>query len=141
MTRSIANGDFLEHAHVHGNLYGTSFESVRGVIAGGKHCLLDIDVEGVKTLKGGGSSRTDVGCLSVAYLFVAPPSLEVLEERLRGRGTESEESVRRRLGNALCELEYGMQEGHFDHVVVNDDIDRATKDFEEFVRGLFQIGA
>jgi guanylate kinase len=75
--------------------------------------------------------------LQPKYLFIAPPSLRALEERLWGRKSESTESFRRRIENARSELEYGLTAGNFDAVVVNDDLDAAVRDFERAVRLLY----
>merc|ERR1712185_298990 len=98
MEEMISNGDFIEHARVHSNLYGTSIAAVRAVSDQGKTCLLDIDVQGAELVK-----KTD---LCARFLFVAPPKFEELEKRLRGRGTETEEKVQLRLKNARSELAY-----------------------------------
>lgn len=66
--------------------------------------------------------------LEPIYVFVSPPSLEALESRLRGRGTEKEEDIVRRLGNAAKELEYGHGEGNFDLVLVNDDLEKSLQE-------------
>jgi len=79
-------GKFLEHAHVHGNIYGTSFEAVQRVTGADKVCILDVDVQGAEAVK-----RTQLGA---AFVFISPPSMEELERRLRGRGTETEEKAR-----------------------------------------------
>jgi len=86
---------------------------------------LDIEMEGVKQVK-----RTD---LHARFLFLSPPSLEVLEKRLRGRGTEDEDSLQKRLTQAKAEMAYAKEEGVHDKVVVNDDLDRAYKELEEWV--------
>ena len=82
----IQQGQFIENAEFSGNMYGTSKTAVEEVLARGRICILDIDVQGVKAVK-----ETD---LSPMYVFIQPPSLEVLEQRLRDRGTETEESLR-----------------------------------------------
>ena len=97
MDAAIARGEFLESAEVHGNLYGTSFEAVRSVSASGRVCILDIDVQGVASCRRAGF---DVG----AYVFVAPPSVSELEARLRGRGTEDEARIAKRVGAASHEI-------------------------------------
>ena len=79
-------GLFLEHAQVHGNLYGTTLAAIAAVRDGGKVCVLDLDVQGAESVK-----RASLGA---KFLFVAPPSMDELERRLRGRGTETEEKVR-----------------------------------------------
>jgi guanylate kinase len=71
--------------------------------------------------------------LNARFLFVAPPSVEELERRLRGRGTETEESIRKRVEQARVELEYAEREGSHDKVVVNDDLERAYKEMEEWI--------
>ncbi len=114
MKKEIDEGKFVEYAEVHGNYYGTSIEAVETVRSKGKICILDIDVQGVRNVK--------KSTLDAIYVFVAPPSMEELEKRLRGRGTESEEAVLKRLGNAKEELDYGMGEGNFDRVFTNDDL-------------------
>lgn len=83
---SRLTGKFLEHAHVHGNIYGTSFEAVQRVTGADKVCILDVDVQGAEAVK-----RTQLGA---AFVFISPPSMEELERRLRGRGTETEEKAR-----------------------------------------------
>ena len=78
-------------------------------------CILDIDVQGVRNVK--------KSSLDPRYVFIAPPSMDILESRLRSRGTEKEEDIVKRLGNAAAELEYGNTEGNMDKVFVNDDLD------------------
>ena len=73
--------------------------------------------------------------LNARYLFLSPPSLTVLEERLRGRGTETEESLQKRLAQAQRELEFSREEGVHDKVVVNDDLERAYREVERWVLG------
>lgn len=82
-------------------------------------------LQGVKQVK-----ATD---LNARFLFLAPPSIEELERRLRNRGTETEESIRRRVDQARKELEYAATEGSHDKVIVNDDLDRAYGEMEEWV--------
>eukprot|EP00775_Hariotina_reticulata_P012850 gene12850-12977_t len=98
MQPQVEGGMFLEHALVHGNMYGTSLAAVARVSAEGKHCVLDIDVQGAQQVR-----RSAVGDLSL-FIFIAPPSHEELERRLRNRGTESEEKVLQRLSNAEAEI-------------------------------------
>ena len=113
--QEIEEGKFVEYANVHGNYYGTSVAAVERVRSEGKICILDIDVQGVRNVK--------KSTLDAIYLFIAPPSMEVLEQRLRGRGTETEEAVLKRLKNAQDELDYGLGDGNFDRVFTNDDLD------------------
>jgi guanylate kinase len=92
-------------------------------------------MQGVQRLK----RLTEQGKLQPRFVFIAPPSLEILEQRLKGRGTESWESLQRRIANARAELEYGLQEGNFDVVVINDDLEQAVKDFNDAVRRLYNL--
>jgi len=108
----IAKGEFIEHATVHTNKYGTTYAAVRSVQNQGKICILDIDIQGVQSVK-----KSNLDC---KYLFVMPPSVEELEKRLRGRGTEKEEKIQIRLKNALTEMEYGRSPGNFDAIITND---------------------
>ena len=89
MEADIADGKFLEHAHVHENIYGTSLAAVEAVATKGQVCVLDIDVQGAEIVK--------KSTLDALFVFIAPPSMEELEKRLRGRGTEKEESIQKRL--------------------------------------------
>jgi guanylate kinase len=129
----IRDGAFLEHAEVHGNYYGTSWSSLRDVQKGGKRCLLDIDVQGVQNIKTMESSEG----FRPKYIFIAPPSMESLKTRLIGRGTESEETLARRTANAQRELDYGLEPGNFDAIVVNRDLDLACEDFARRIEMLF----
>ena len=114
MEAMIQNSEFIEYAKVHSNYYGTSFQAVECVKSQGKICILDLDTQGVKSVKN--------SCLHCKYIFIAPPSIEVLEKRLRGRRTETEDKIRIRLENAKEELVYGSEEeGNFDLYVVNGD--------------------
>ncbi len=113
----IARGEFLECAEVHGNRYGTPAKAVEERIARGVDVILEIDVQGAREVR-----EKKPGSISV---FVAPPSSEVLEGRLRGRATEREEELRRRLEDAL---EESRKKDDFDYVIVNDDLDRAARE-------------
>ena len=113
--KEIDEGKFIEYANVHGNYYGTSVAAVESVSSTGKICILDIDVQGVRNVK--------KSSLDAIYIFIAPPSMEELEKRLRGRGTETEEAVLKRIKNAKGELEYGTDK-NFDRVFTNDDLDK-----------------
>jgi len=95
----VGEGKFIEYANVHGNMYGTSRDSVEAVINQGKVAILDIDVQGAKNVV---ASAAD---LDAYMVFVKPPSMAELERRLRNRGTETEASIQKRLGNASGELE------------------------------------
>ena len=118
MLQAIENGEFIENAVFSGNLYGTSKKAVETVSSSGRICVLDIDIQGVKSMK-----KTN---LNPIYIFVKPPSLSELEKRLRDRGTETDESLQKRLDTAKIELEYEKsEENAFDHVLINDNLDIA----------------
>lgn len=109
-------GEFAESAEVHGNLYGTLRSEVLKVLEGGRHVLMDIDVQGAVQF-------TRVFPQSVT-VFVLPPSAEVLLERLRMRQTESRQQLADRLQSALQELQ---SVDEYEYVVVNDDLDQALR--------------
>lgn len=92
--------------------------------AKGQVVVLDIEMEGVKQVK--------ASSIDARYVFVKPPSMEELEKRLRGRGTEKEESIQKRLAQAKKELEYAETGAH-DVVIVNEDLETAYKELEDFV--------
>ena len=117
--KAIDDDLFVEHAEVHGNYYGTSKQAIASLQEEQKITILDIDVQGVKCVKESG--------ISCRYVFIAPPSMGELEARLRGRGTETEEAIWKRLGNAASEMEYGTKKGNFDTIFVNHDVE-ATVD-------------
>ncbi|CAF0988783.1 unnamed protein product [Brachionus calyciflorus] len=118
MLQAIQNDEFLEHAEFSGNIYGTSKKSVEHVLSSGRICALDVDIQGVKSLKKSN--------LNPIYCFVKPPSLDALEKRLTDRGTETPESLKKRLDTAKIELDYAENEPNaFDYVIVNDDLDQA----------------
>src|SRR5262249_27094516 len=110
----IANGDFLEWAEVHGNLYGTSRRAVEETRSKGFDAILTIDIQGAAQAR-----KLFPDAISV---FIMPPSLDALAERLENRGTDTARDRRLRLDSALHEME---QYVNFDYVVINDDLDRA----------------
>ncbi|XP_054323227.1 guanylate kinase isoform X25 [Pongo pygmaeus] len=123
MQRDIAAGDFIEHAEFSGNLYGTSKAAVQAVQAMNRICVLDVDLQGVRNIK-----ATD---LRPIYISVQPPSLHVLEQRLRRRNTETEESLAKRLAAAQADMESSKEPGLFDVVIVNDSLDQAYAELKE----------
>lgn len=130
MNQAINNGDFIEHAEFSGNMYGTSKNAVQAVLDSGRSCILDIDTQGVRQVK-----NTD---LKPIYVFIKTPSIEDLEKRLRGRGTETEESLNKRLNTAKGELEYGATEGNFDKTIINDVSEKAYSELKEFILPLVE---
>ncbi|OJJ49519.1 hypothetical protein ASPZODRAFT_156633 [Penicilliopsis zonata CBS 506.65] len=121
----VAEKGFIEFAQFGDNLYGTSVQAVKNIAEKERICILDIEMEGVKQVK-----TTD---LNARFLFLAPPSLEELEARLRGRGTETEDQLAKRLAQAKNELEYARQPGAHDKTVVNDDLDTAYAELRDWI--------
>ncbi|TKA71484.1 hypothetical protein B0A55_06944 [Friedmanniomyces simplex] len=120
----VDENGFIEHAQFGSNLYGTSVQAVKDVAEKGQTCVLDIEMEGVKQVK-----KTD---LNARFLFLQPPSVEVLEKRLRGRGTDKEEAIQQRLKQADKEIEYAKTPGVHDKIIVNDELEKAWEEFEAF---------
>jgi len=128
----IKNGEFLEYAKVHGNLYGTLEDTVLYAMDEGNHVLLDIDVQGVAQI------RKSLIRLNLRHpirrgftdIFISPPSHEELEKRLRGRGTDEEKVIQERLDNAKIEMgcakEYSFQ-------IINDDLETAYHELKTVI--------
>jgi guanylate kinase len=110
-------GEFIEFAEVHGNMYGTLRRPMDEALEAGKVFLVEIDVQGALQLK-----SLEVPGI---YVFIAPPDMQVLRERLSGRGTESPEVLERRLQKAEDEC---RERERYDHVVVNDDLETAVEE-------------
>eukprot|EP01041_Mallomonas_annulata_P009056 gene9056-18759_t len=127
--QAISQNLFLEHAQVHGNIYGTSKGAVETILNSNRICLLDVDVLGVKKMR-----KLD---FSAKYVFIAPPSVEDLEARLRGRATESEEQMLVRLANAKEEIEYGYNHGNFDCIIVNKEVDQSVSQLSSYLEKWF----
>jgi guanylate kinase len=113
----IANGAFVEFAKVFGNGYGTAEATLRDTLAGGEDLLLEIDWQGARQVR-----RRLPRPVSV---FLIPPPLQALQQRLRGRGQDSEETIARRMTQARSELSHFDE---YDYLIVNDDFDRALSD-------------
>jgi len=116
-------GEFLEWAEVHGNFYGTSKSWLQGQMAAGRDMLLEIDWQGAQQVR-------EIFPEAVG-IFILPPSVVELERRLRGRGSDSEEVIQRRVAAALGEMRHV---GEFGFVIINDDLQRALDDLLAAVR-------
>lgn len=121
--READAGFFLEHAEVHGHSYGTPGKPVEEWLAAGRTPLLNLDVQGGRKVK--------EKIRDAVLVFLAPPSMEELERRLRGRNTEREEVIAERLRNAREELRHWI---HYDYQVVNDDLARAVEEVRAILR-------
>ena len=118
----IQKGEFLEHAEVFGNYYGTPKQKVLDKLAWSKDVLLEIDVQGAMQVKENYPESITI--------FVCPPSLTTLKHRLAGRGTESEESLNQRIAKALTEIEMLK---NYDYYIVNDELDDAVKNVKSII--------
>lgn len=118
----IANNEFLEWAEFSGNHYGTKKAFVEECLNNGENLILEIDTKGALNVK---------NIMPEAELiFIAPPSIEELEARLRGRHTETEEAIQKRLASIKLEMENSKK---FDHKVVNDTVENAVKQLEDII--------
>jgi guanylate kinase len=121
--RMVRDGELLEHAHYADNWYGTPRAAVEERLAAGTPVLLEIEIQGARQIR---AQSPDA-----RLVFLAPPSWEELERRLRGRGTEPEDVVRRRLDTARIEL---AAEDEFDEVIVNTSVPEAAERLVELIR-------
>ncbi|XP_073333273.1 guanylate kinase 1b [Pagrus major] len=130
MQEGIDNGDFIENAEFSGNMYGTSKAAIEDVRAQNLICILDVDIQGVRRIK-----ETD---LNPIYISIQPPSMEILEKRLRDRQTETEESLQKRLDAARIDMELSKEPGVFDVVIINDDLERAYEELKDILNDEIQ---
>lgn len=122
----IKQDSFVEWAKVHENYYGTSKKVIQDNIEKGTFVILDIDVQGADNVK---STFGD----DAYAIFISPPSLELLEERLRGRGTEDDDTVNVRMTNARSEM---LRKDDYDYLLVNDDLERSYDEFKTVIKAL-----
>jgi guanylate kinase len=120
--RQVAEGGFLEWAEFAGNLYGTPRQPVEAQLAAGRPVLLEIELEGARQVRRSFAAGFQI--------FVEPPSFEELERRIRGRGTDTEEAIARRLERARVELDAAPE---FDAVLVNGELDTALAELERLM--------
>lgn len=118
-----ARGEFLESAEVHGYRYGTSRSVIRDILDRGEDLLLEIDWQGAQQVR-----RLIPQAVGI---FILPPSIEELERRMRARGQDSEEVIRRRLANAREELAHA---GEFQYAIINNNFDAALQDLKAIIR-------
>lgn len=146
MEKMISDGEFLENTEFSSNLYGTRLEkrrqngnvwheqftfskkAVTDVTSTGRICLLDVDKQGVKNIR-----ATD---LKAVFIYVSPPSFEVLSQRLRARQTDSESAIEKRLNEAKESMEFSKEPGVYDHIILNDQLDDA---YQQLVKVLIQV--
>jgi guanylate kinase len=118
----IANNEFLEHARVFDNCYGTGVRTVQEALSNGEELLLEIDWQGARQVR----ARLPEAC----SIFILPPSRQALEQRLKGRSTDSDEVIQRRLRDAAEDLGHWTE---FDYVVINDRFEQAIEDLRAIV--------
>ena len=121
----------MEHTQFSGNYYGTSKQSIEDVRKSGRICLLDIDAKGVIAVK-------EMG-FQALFIFVQPPSLEALEIRLKNRGSETPESLKKRLDAAGAAMTLAAQPGVYDCIITNNDVDAAYKEFRQAIVHRFDL--
>ena len=114
-TQMLTQGMFIEHATVHGNMYGTSFLSIQNQLDSGLDVVLDIDIQGMASVKA--KSQFDI-----VSLFIIPPSLADLESRLRNRKLDTDFVIKQRLANSVIEIQ---QARTYDYILLNQDFDAA----------------
>lgn len=131
MLKDIENNKFIETTYYNGNYYGTSFESIREASKNGKICILEIDLKGCESI--------DKSEFDAKYIFIAPPSHEELENRLRQRNSETEENLLQRLEVAKEEIEAAYKGNLFDHIIVNDNLEETYKTLVEILVNYFKI--
>ena len=121
--KMVSEGRFLEWANVHGHLYGTRKDIVEETLRQGKDVLLEIDVQGASQVKG--------KMPEAVMIFIQPPSFEELVRRLQKRGTEGPEELKLRISNAKTEMSHADE---YEHMIINDKIEKAADDFIEIVK-------
>ncbi len=121
--KNINEGKFIEWAKVHGNYYGTLKKTIDDLLKNNKIVLLDIDVQGAQQIR---QIYPDS-----LFIFIMPPSLKILKERLVKRGTDNLDTILTRLKNAKKELQYLK---YYDYIVVNEDLEEASKDVFEIIK-------
>jgi len=133
----IKMGEFIEYAKVHGNYYGTLEDTVLYAMEEGNHVLLDIDVQGASQIRGSLVRLDPRHPIRRGFtdIFIAPPSLKELERRLRGRETDEEKVIQKRLENAKGEMEYASE---YAHQIVNDDLEQAFADLKATICSLLE---
>lgn len=120
--QQIASRRLAEWAVVHNNKYGTSLDAIESRVNHGINVILDIDSQGARQIK--------QHYHNAVFIFFVPPSMEILEQRLRGRGTDAPEVIQRRLSNALGEIK---ECSWYDYIVVNDDYEHALEKFSAII--------
>ena len=120
----VENSEFIEYATVFGNMYGTSRQHIQEQLLKGKDVILEIDWQGARQIR-----QLMADCRSV---YIVPPSTEALRERLTSRGKDDEETITRRMQEAISEMSHYVE---FDYLIINDDFDEARDNLTAIIRG------
>lgn len=126
----VKRGEFIEYADVFAHRYGTLKQEVLGRVRGGNSVILDIDVQGASQIRKTSESDPELKRCA-CFVLIGPPSLETLEQRLRGRASDSEEQIRLRLENARRELSFWKE---YDYLIINNDLDSAVSEMTDLIR-------
>lgn len=127
MFEMIEQDEFIEHTNFSGNYYGTSKQAIRDALDLNRNLILEVDIEGVKAL-------SSIKEIAPVFIFIKPPSKQLLFERLASRGSESLETLRRRLAKADEELEFASSGlVPFDLILINDDLDDTYRNLKHFL--------
>ncbi|GAB1606948.1 guanylate kinase-like isoform X1, partial [Argonauta hians] len=122
----MKKNEFLETASFSNNYYGTSKAAVKDIQETGRICIIEVEINGVKNIKQSG--------IEAKYLFIEPPSVDELENRLRKRASETPDTLKKRLNTAAAALEYARQPNVYDHIIINDDKDKAYAKLKEVLK-------
>jgi len=125
----IKSGNFIEFASYADNYYGTNKKGVKSIMEKGKICIMEIDLQGAEKIFTSGFQAN--------FIFILPPSVEALRDRLQGRGTENAEKIEKRLNIAIQEMEEAPKKNFFTAKIVNDDLDNAYGDLTDLIKTLY----
>lgn len=126
--KKIINDELIEYEEIFGNYYGTLKSTTDSILNNGKYLLFDVDVKGALSIKKHFPENS-------VLMFIAPPSMEILEHRLRNRNTESEEQLQKRLERSKDEMEYIQ---YFDYTIVNDELEPTLTEISEIISNEFE---
>jgi len=128
----VANSEFIEHAEVHGNFYGTLKSTVRESLSEGRDLIMDIDVQGASQIRAACAALPEDDPLHKNFvdIFIAPPSMNELRRRLCGRATDAEDVIEKRMRNAEAEMK---EHDAYEHLLINDHLDEALEKFVNIV--------
>jgi len=127
--RRVKNNEFVEHAEVHGNFYGTLKSEIIERVRAGRDVILDIDIQGAFQIREQ-ARQYSLLAKCTEFVFLGPPSFDELERRLRGRGTDKEDVIKKRLETAKSELDHWRD---YDYLFINKEVEQTVKDLESLI--------